>query len=55
MMDDLGPDWCETNIQVVTGWLREAATKHKLPFNETAAKLLIKLAIRRSRKKNTGD
>jgi hypothetical protein len=55
MMDDLGPDWCETNIQVVIEWLREAATKHKLPFNDIAAKLLIKLAIKRSRKKNTGD
>jgi hypothetical protein len=55
MMDDLGPDWCEDHISVVIEWLREAATKHKLPFSDTAARLLIKLAIKRSRKKNTGD
>lgn len=48
-MNEMGPDWCEQNIDTVVGWLREEATKRKLPFVDFAGKLLVKRAIKLSR------
>jgi len=44
-MDKNGIQWCEDNIDTIIGWLKEEATKRKLPFIEYAAKLLVKRAI----------
>jgi hypothetical protein len=44
-MDKNGIQWCEDNIDTIVGWLKEEATKRKLPFIEYAAKMLIKRAI----------
>ena len=44
-MDTQGVKWCEENIDTIIDWLREEATKRKLPFIDIAAKLLIKKAI----------
>jgi hypothetical protein len=49
-MDAKGCDWCETNIDTIVGWLREEATKRKLPFVDMAGRLLVKRAIRNARK-----
>jgi hypothetical protein len=49
-MDRNGCDWCEANIDTIVGWLREEATKRKLPFVDMAARLLVKRAIRNARK-----
>ncbi len=49
-MNRNGIAWCEQNVGVIVGWLKEEATKRKLPFVETGAKLLIKLAIHRAKK-----
>ena len=49
-MDLRGPDWCEQNIEVIVGWLREEAERRKLPFLAPAARMLVKLAIRKARK-----
>ena len=49
-MDARGPDWCEANIDTIVGWLREEATKRKLPFVDMAGRLLVKRAIRNARK-----
>ena len=49
LMNDNGNDWCEQNIDTVVGWLREEATKRKLPFVDFAGKLLVKRAIKLSR------
>jgi hypothetical protein len=50
MMDARGVAWCERNIDTIVGWLREEATKRKLPFVDIAGRLLVKRAIRNARK-----
>jgi hypothetical protein len=49
-MDTNGCDWCEANIDTIVGWLREEATKRKLPFVDMAGRILVKRAIRNARK-----
>jgi hypothetical protein len=49
-MDANGCDWCEANIDTIVGWLREEATKRKLPFVDLAGRLLVKRAICNARK-----
>jgi len=49
-MDAMGPDWCEENLETIVGWLREEAERRKLPFLAPAARMLVKLAIRKARK-----
>ena len=51
LMDERGCDWCEANIEEISGWLAEEAKKRKLPYVPVAGRMLIKLAIRRARKK----
>lgn len=48
-MNEMGADWCEQNLDMIVGWLREEATKRKLPFVDFAGKLLVKRAIKLSR------
>ena len=50
MMDEWGPDVCETKMDLIVGWLREEASKRKLPFVDMAGRMLIKRAIRNYRK-----
>jgi hypothetical protein len=52
-MNEKGPDWCEANLDTVVGWLRieHARRKMKMPFIEAGARLLVKLAIGKARKK----
>jgi|688.fasta_scaffold00240_8 hypothetical protein len=50
LMDDLGTNWCEKNIDTIVGWLKEEATKRGLPFIEIIARIIIKLAIKRAKK-----
>ena len=47
-MDANGPQWCRDNLDTIVGWLREEAQKRSLPFLETGARLMVKLAIRRA-------
>jgi hypothetical protein len=49
-MNAKGNDWCEQNIDVVVGWLREEAARRKLPFLDTIGKLMVSRAIKKSRK-----
>jgi hypothetical protein len=49
-MNTRGPDWCEENIDQILGWLEEEATKRKLPFVKTIAKLMVQRAISKSRR-----
>ena len=49
-MDTNGVDWCDANIDTIVGWLREEATKRKLPFVDMAGRLLVKRAIRNARR-----
>lgn len=50
MMDASGPEWCENNLSTIVGWLREEAGKRGLPFFDTAARALVRVAIVRARK-----
>lgn len=49
-MDQNGSEWCRANIDRISQWLREEATKRKLPYSDMAGKALISLAIRRAEK-----
>lgn len=44
IMDEKGIEWCKENIDMIVGWLREEATKRKLPFFDFAGKLLVQRA-----------
>ena len=48
-MDARGVEWCEQNIEVIVGWLREEAGKRGLPFVDMAGTALVKLAIRKAK------
>lgn len=47
-MDFRGRQWCLENIETIVEWLREEATSQKMPFFETAARMLVKYAVRKS-------
>ena len=49
-MDDKGVEWCEKNIEVIVGWLREEATRRRLPFVDIAGRTIVKMAITRARR-----
>jgi len=49
-MDTNGIEWCENNIDTIVGWLKEEATKRKLPFVDMAGRILVKRAIKNARK-----
>lgn len=49
-MDRRGPDWCESHIDTIVGWMRIGAKKRKLPFSSRGATLLIRLAIHNARR-----
>jgi hypothetical protein len=48
-MDERGCDWCEANIDMIVGWLREEAANRKLPFVDAAGRMLVRRAIRNAR------
>lgn len=49
-MDEWGPDECEKRMDEIIGWLKEEATKRKLPFIDYAGKIIVKKAIKNARK-----
>lgn len=49
-MNRKGIDWCESNIDTITGWLKEEAEKRGLLFIDFAAKLLVKKAIKNAKR-----
>lgn len=49
-MNTQGNDWCEANIDTIVSWLREEATKRNLPFIDAIGKLMVKRAIKKSRR-----
>lgn len=50
-MDKNGVKWCEENFNIIIGWLREEASKRKLPFSKVAAGIILKRAIRKAKAK----
>jgi hypothetical protein len=49
-MDEKGVDWCEKNIEIIVGWLREEATRRRLPFVDVAGRTIVKMAIARAKR-----
>lgn len=49
-MNTNGVEWCQNNIDTIVGWLREEATKRKLPFMDSLAKLIVQRAINKSKR-----
>lgn len=54
LMDDNGCEWCEQNIDVISGWLAEEARTRKLPYVHALGRRLIRKAILRARQKGIG-
>lgn len=50
IMDDRGIAWCESNIDTIVGWLREEASKRRLPFIDAAGSILVRRAISNAKK-----
>ena len=51
LMDKNGIRWCENSVGLIVSWMREEAECRKLPFSQTAATAIVKLAIRRAKRK----
>jgi len=49
-MNKKGVEWCSNNVPTIVEWLREEATKRKLPFIDFAGKMLIQRAIKVAKK-----
>lgn len=49
-MNDRGIEWCEQNIPTIIEWLKEESSKRKIPFIESVAVLVVKRAIRQSKR-----
>lgn len=54
-MDARGCDWCEANLDMIVGWLREEATNRGLPFLDAAGRLLVRRAIHNARQATQKD
>lgn len=52
---DANPEWCESNIETIVGWLRAEAATRRLPFVDTAGRLLVHRAIANARRAASSD
>ena len=53
-MEKAFPGWCEANIDLIVGWLREEATKRNLPFVDAAGTVIVRRAIGNARRRGDG-
>jgi hypothetical protein len=51
-MNKWGPDECEKREATILRWLKHSAAQAKMPYFETAAKVLLRKAIKRSRSRS---
>jgi hypothetical protein len=49
-MNEKGNDWCEQNLPTILGWLKEESAKRSLPYIESVASMIVKRAIKTSRR-----
>lgn len=49
-MNEKGNDWCEANMPTILSWLKEESSKRNLPYIETVASMMVKRAIKTSRR-----
>lgn len=50
-MDNKGVEWCQRNIETVLEWIEKESRRRGIPFVKKAAKMVVRIAIRRARKK----
>lgn len=50
-MDQRGPDWCTANLDIILRWLQEEAQRQRKPFVGAVARMIVRRAIRNSRKR----
>lgn len=48
------PGWCAAHLDEIVAWLREEATKRKLPFIDIAGRMLVRRAIRNAKRAEVG-
>lgn len=48
-MDKNGPDWCEENIDMIVGWMKEGTIKLVRPLTAIGGNAIVNLAIKRAR------
>lgn len=46
IMNEHGIEWCEQNVANIIGWLKEEATRRRLPFLAFPTKILVERAIK---------
>lgn len=51
-MNGWGADGCEQRIETILRWLRHSAAENKIPFSETAVRMLVNRAISNARKQS---
>jgi hypothetical protein len=49
-MNEKGVEWCENNLPTILAWLKEESAKRHLPYIESVAGLIVKRAIRTSKR-----
>ena len=49
-MNEKGVEWCENNMPTILGWLKEESAKRHLPYIESVASLIVKRAIKTSKR-----
>ena len=50
-MNEMGIDWCRTNLSTIVSWLQEEANRRLLPFSQFAARKVVQIAIMRAERK----
>jgi hypothetical protein len=51
-MNGWGAEGCEQRIETILRWLRHSAAENKIPFSETAVRMLVNRAISNARKQS---
>lgn len=54
LMNSWGPEECRQRLDEIVGWMEEESKRRKLPFVRSAARGLVRLAIRRAEKIDRG-
>ncbi len=49
-MDNNGIEWCKDNVGEIVSWLKEEASKRRLPFANFMGNKIVRMAIRRAEK-----
>lgn len=53
-MDDMGPEWCRENEDLILSWLEEEARRRGIPYIHSLAKMVLEAAISRAESRLSG-